>query len=146
MENRFVRYGLKENPFPEVAIANRNSPGPFISFDEDFMSKLSFLIESSIDQKAWGGTPLVGTVGSGKSRLLFEIFKKYKDSKEVKFIFIENPGLSLKNLYSAIIEDVLKDSSVFSFLFRRYEAPLLEIVQKSPQKELVYPSKPVIDL
>jgi len=145
-QNRFARYGLKQNPFPEVAIANKDEPGPFVSFDEEFMRRLSFLIESSISQKAWGGIPLVGKVGSGKSRLLFEILKKYKESKQVKPIFVDNPGLSLKNFYSAIVEEVLREPSLVPFLFQRYGENLLEIVRKHGQKTLAYPSKLVFDL
>jgi len=145
-QNRFVRYGLKQNPFPEVAIASKDEPGPFVSFDDGFMKRLSFLIESSISQKAWGGIPLVGKVGSGKSRLLFEIYKKYKESKQVKLILIDNPGLSLKSFYAVIIEEVLKDPNLIAFLFHRYKENLLEIVRKHGQKSLAYPSKLVFDL
>lgn len=145
-QNRFARYGLKQNPFPEVAIASRDEPGPFVTFDEEFMKKLSFLIESSINQKAWGGIPLVGKVGSGKSRLLLEIYRKYKESKQVKLVPIDNPGLSLKSFYSIIVEEILRDTNVVAFLFSRYKENILEIVRKHGQKMILYPSKPVFDL
>jgi hypothetical protein len=145
-QNRYARYGLKQNPFPEVAIASKDEPGPFVIFDEKFMKRLIFLIESSLSQKAWGGIPLVGKVGSGKSRLLFEIYKRYKESKQVKLILIDNPGLSLKNFYSVILEEALKDPNLVPFLFHRYRENLLEIVTQHGHKTLMYPSALAFDL
>jgi len=146
VHNRFAIYGLSENPFPGVAVADRNDPGPFVPFDKKFMEKIFFLIDISIEQKAWRGIPLIGKIGSGKTRLLLEIQSKYADRKEVKIIFVDNPGLSLKEFYASIIDEFIKDGNVLAFLFQRYRESLLEVISKHSQRGLEYPTKILFDL
>jgi len=145
-KNKFARYGLKNNPFPEVAIANFDDLRPFIPFDEKFMKEIFVLIDSSISQKAWGGIPLVGKIGSGKTRLLFEVYERYRQSDRVKLIFVDNPGLSLKDFYAVIVGKVLEDKSLLTFLFQRYKENLMEIISRRPQTSLEYPSKIIFDI
>lgn len=145
-ENMFAIYGLKYNPFPQVAIANRMNPGPFVAFDKKFMENIQVLIDSSIDNKAWGGIPLIGVVGSGKTRLLFKIHDTYRSNRQVKFLTIENPGLSLTEFYAMMINEVTKDEEFLTAIFNRYKENLLHIISKYSQKTLEYPSKNLFSL
>lgn len=140
-ENRFTIYGLEYNPFPQVAIANRMNPGPFVVFSKKFMENLKILIDSSIDKKAWGGIPLIGVVGSGKTRLLYEIWNMYRIYRRVKILIIENPGLSLIDFYAMIVSEVIKDEEFLTAILNRYKENLLHIITKYSQRTLEYPAK-----
>lgn len=145
-ENKFAIYGLEYNPFPQVAIANRMNPGPFVIFDKKFMGNVQVFIDSSIDKKAWGGIPLIGVVGSGKTRLLLEIYDMYRTNRRVKFLIIENPGLSLTEFYAMIVNEAIKDEEFLTAIFNRYKENLLHIISKYSQKTLEYPSKNLFSL
>lgn len=109
-KNPYERYGLKRNPFPKKAISSPKVESPFVQMDEAVLKKLDIFIRESLSSQKWGGLPLVGSYGSGKTRLLLwlEHIIKEKLSKDRFAIayYISNPGNDIFELYSNIFNTI----------------------------------------
>ena len=78
--------------------------------DESVLEKLDIFIRDSLSSQKWGGLPLVGSYGSGKTRLLLylEHIIKEKLSKDRFAIayYVSNPGDDIFELYSNIFNTI----------------------------------------
>src|SRR5450759_4652956 len=95
-KNPYERYGLKKNPFPIIAISSSNIESPFVEIDKNTLIKFDYFIRESISSQKWGGLPVIGSYGSGKTRLLLwlEHLIKEKLSKDRFAIayYVSDPG------------------------------------------------------
>lgn len=109
-KNPYERYGLKKNPFPKKAISSPKVESPFVLMDESVLKKLDIFIRDSLSSQKWGGLPLIGSYGSGKTRLLLylESIIKEKLSKDRFAVayYVSNPGDDIFELYSNIFSTI----------------------------------------
>ena len=135
MSNPYEIYDLKRNPFPFKAIASLRLEdiGPFVPFKKGITKNLEFLIKATMETKRWIGIPLVGPIGSGKTRLLIHLkdLMKKKYGKKIKCIIIENPGLSLREFYSKFITELIETREIIYIIITKFENEILKILKSN---------------
>ncbi len=138
-KNPFQRYGLKNNPFPDPAIISLSEGErmPYVSFNGDLTKRIKTKVADTIQSGRWGGIPLVGPLGSGKTRLLAYLKKELKDEYGDRLICvpIDNPGTDFRTFYSKFISGVLKRKSIEKNILRKFKDDLRDYFSAGGRKK-----------
>lgn len=115
-ETKYIKFGLKYNPFPKSGTANINesteTTESLIPIDEEVLNGIVNYVGDSLysndnseDYKLIG--TITGDYGTGKTQLL--LFAKsliLNEPKKAYVIYINNPGTKLSELIGSIIENI----------------------------------------
>jgi len=136
-EDFYKRYGLRCNPFPMKAIASYSVTGPFLNISDDMKNHIEEFVSGILSTKKWGGLPIVGPVGSGKTRVLLKIKDDIEEILRIKrttaIYYIENPGPDIRAFYSNVLETI-KLENLIRILAKLYESDLLAKLNSTCRK------------
>lgn len=114
-KDRYIKFGLKSNPFPKSGTANINESSDqtvaLTPIDENVHKEIVNYIADSLYANSKKDQKLIGTItgdyGTGKTQLL--LYAKsviQNESKKAFAIYINNPGTNLPQLIGSIIEKI----------------------------------------
>ena len=136
-EDLYKRYDLRSNPFPMKAIAGSGITGPFLNISEDVKNRIEEFVSGVLSTKKWGGLPIVGPVGSGKTRMLLKIKEDMESNPQIKrtiaIYYLENPGPDIRVFYGKVLETI-KLNNLIRILAKIYETDLLAKLDSNCQK------------
>lgn len=146
-ENRYIKLGLKFNPFPRSGTANLNSNDSYtenlVPVNNDTLVKVAEYIKRALvpnilnpnDKLATG--VITGNYGMGKTQLMLyiktvlnQLFKSENsaiNSLKPYVIYIDNPGVSISELIGAIIRNI-GEENFKKFLWRN----IINRIEKEP--------------
>jgi len=106
MSNIFLRkeYKLSRNPFPPAASGIDTVKNLYIP--ERWEEKIKSYYETLHHGKGAKAFPIIGEYGSGKTVLLKGCLKDFFESKRIKTIYFENPGVKFYDLANTLMRSL----------------------------------------